>query len=87
MGSPCYTSECLLSYPVPVSSIVLYATASDIDTVIIDGKILKEKGIMKTIDVADVIYKAQERIRDIWDAFLEEDTSLKTNLLKHIPYF
>jgi hypothetical protein len=66
---------------------VLYATASDIDTVIIDGKILKEKGVMKTIDVADVIYKAQERIRDIWDAFLEEDASLKTNILKHIPYF
>ncbi len=70
----------------PVSSIVLYATASDIDTVIIDGKIVKEKGVMKDLHIVDVLYKAQERIREIWDEFLKEDEALKIRLHKHIPY-
>jgi 5-methylthioadenosine/S-adenosylhomocysteine deaminase len=71
----------------PVSSIVLYATASDIDTVIIDGKILKQKGDIKTIELSDVLFKAQNSIKRVWDEFLKENEKLRTKISKHIPNF
>ena len=42
---------------------------------------------LKDFDLADVLFEAQNRIEEIWNAFLKENEKLKLNVLKHIPYF
>jgi cytosine/adenosine deaminase-related metal-dependent hydrolase len=44
----------------PVSNLVYCANGSDVDTVIIDGKVIMQDREVKTIDEAEIIEKAQE---------------------------
>ena len=44
----------------PVASIIHYAFGSDVDTSIIDGKIVMEDGVIKTADVEEILKEAQE---------------------------
>lgn len=47
------------------SALVYSAQASDVDTVIVDGKILMENREIKTIDVEKVMYNAEKQAKEI----------------------
>jgi len=49
----------------PYASIVYSAHGSDVDTVIVDGKVLMEKRKVKTLDEEEVMLKAQKTATDI----------------------
>jgi len=52
------------SYDVdPISRIVYSATRADVETTIVDGKILMDKGIMKTVDKPVVLKEADNSIK------------------------
>ena len=44
-----------------VSEVVYTADGQDVDTVIVDGKILMEDGVIKSLDEAEVLCQAQIR--------------------------
>lgn len=48
-----------------VSAMIYSAQASDVDTVIIDGKVIMEKRQLKTIDVEKAMYKAEKHTRKL----------------------
>ncbi len=48
-----------------ISAMAYSAQASDVDTVIVDGKILMEKREIKTIDVEKVMYKAEKHAKEL----------------------
>jgi len=48
-----------------VSSLAYSTYGSDVDTVIVDGKLLMQKGEMKTVDLEKVKYMAQSRAMDL----------------------
>ncbi|MFB0557856.1 MAG: amidohydrolase family protein [Candidatus Bathyarchaeia archaeon] len=56
----------------PLTSIVLYGTPSDIDTVIVDGKILKQDGVLTTIDMREALTRAQKRTDEIIERFFDD---------------
>lgn len=56
----------------PLTSIVLYSNPSDIDYVIVEGKILKENGELTTIDRKKSLLTAQKRTDEIIDRFFED---------------
>ncbi len=70
----------------PLSSIVFYATASDIDNVLVNGKIYKQNGMLVNVDLAKVLYDAQEKIFEMWKKFMDEDPEIRFNLSKLIPH-
>lgn len=49
----------------PISNLVYAANGTDVDTVIIDGKIVMQERELKTIDEAEVVEKAQEVGREV----------------------
>jgi len=53
----------------PIATMVLYGSSSDIDTVIVDGRILKEGKKLVTIDQKKVLNMAQNKIEEIIDRF------------------
>ena len=56
----------------PLTSLVLYATSSDIDTVIVDGRILKKDGRLIGFDMAEALISAQKRVDEIIGRFFED---------------
>ena len=56
----------------PLTSIVLYGTPADIDTVIVDGRILKRDGALTSFDVNEALLTAQDRVDEIIDRFFED---------------
>jgi 5-methylthioadenosine/S-adenosylhomocysteine deaminase len=56
----------------PLTSIVLYGNPSDIDHVIVDGRILKQGGKLTTINVEEALESAQGRTDEIIDRFFED---------------
>ncbi|MBA7606251.1 Atrazine chlorohydrolase [subsurface metagenome] len=70
----------------PLTSIVLYGTSSDIDTVIVDGRILKQDGALTTIDTAEALLKGQKRVEEIIERFFEENPEQRKNWHKRVPY-
>ncbi|TRO48195.1 hypothetical protein E2P65_03315 [Candidatus Bathyarchaeota archaeon] len=70
----------------PLTSIVLYGTAGDIDTVIVDGRILKRGGELTTIDRAGALLRGQERVEEIIERFFEENPEQRKNWHKMAPY-
>jgi 5-methylthioadenosine/S-adenosylhomocysteine deaminase len=56
----------------PFTSIVLYGSSADIDTVIVDGIVLKHDGALTTIDLAEALRMAQERVDGIIYRFFRE---------------
>jgi 5-methylthioadenosine/S-adenosylhomocysteine deaminase len=55
-----------------ITSIVSYGCSSDIDTVIVDGNVLKRDGDLATIDLPAALQKAQERVEMIISRFFKE---------------
>jgi len=70
----------------PLTSIVLYGTSSDIDTVIVDGKILKKGGELTTIDRRKALIKAQVRTDEIVERFFEDHPEQRRNWEKTVPF-
>jgi len=56
----------------PLTSIVLYGTSSDIDTVIVDGRILKKDGALTSFDLKRALLTAQGRVDEIISRFFED---------------
>lgn len=48
-----------------ISSLAYSVQGSDVDTVIIDGKVVMEKRIIKTVDVEKIIYMAEKQANDL----------------------
>lgn len=57
----------------PLTSIVLYGTSADIDTVIVDGNILKQEGALTSFDMKEALLKAQGRVDEIISRFFEDN--------------
>jgi 5-methylthioadenosine/S-adenosylhomocysteine deaminase len=70
----------------PLTSIVLYGTPGDIDTVIVDGKILKQNGALTTIDTRKALLKAQERTDEIIERFFEDQPEQRKNWEKMVRH-
>jgi 5-methylthioadenosine/S-adenosylhomocysteine deaminase len=56
----------------PLTSLVLYATSSDIDVVIVDGKVLKKDGRLTGFDMEGALISAQKRVNEIIGRFFED---------------
>jgi 5-methylthioadenosine/S-adenosylhomocysteine deaminase len=56
----------------PLTSLVLYATSSDIDTVIVDGRVIKKNGRLKGFDMTGALICAQKRVDEIIGRFFED---------------
>ena len=62
-----------------LTSIVLYGISSDIDTVIVDGNILKQDRGLVTIDLQRALGEAQRRVNEIIERFFEDHPSKRRN--------
>ncbi|MCW4036023.1 MAG: amidohydrolase family protein [Candidatus Bathyarchaeota archaeon] len=63
----------------PLTSIVLYGTPGDIDTVLVDGKILKRNGALTTIEMREALLTAQKRTDEIIERFFEDHPDQRKN--------
>jgi 5-methylthioadenosine/S-adenosylhomocysteine deaminase len=54
--------------PDPISTIVYAAEASDVETVVIDGRIVMQERRLLTFNEEDVITQAREQARVCWDS-------------------
>ena len=70
----------------PLTSIVLYGSASDIDTVIVDGRILKQGETLTTFDMEVALSDAQKRSQEISDRFFKEHPAQKQLWGQQAPY-
>jgi 5-methylthioadenosine/S-adenosylhomocysteine deaminase len=70
----------------PLTSIVLYGSSTDIDTVIVDGVLLKESGRLTTIDMGEALQTAQQRVEKIIDTFFNEHPEQKRAWEQKAPY-
>ncbi len=55
-----------------VANLVHYANGNDVETVIIDGKVVMENKLIKTVDEAKVLQDGQIASEEVWQAFYEE---------------
>jgi 5-methylthioadenosine/S-adenosylhomocysteine deaminase len=70
----------------PLTSIVLYGSSSDIKTVIVDGKILKQDGNFITLDLNETLITAQTYVHEIQDRFFKEHPHQKEIWEKKTSY-
>jgi len=70
----------------PLTSIVLYGSSTDIDTVFVDGALLKENGRLTTIDTKQALLAGQERATRIIDTFFQEHPEQAENWERAVPY-
>ena len=59
------------------SSLVLYGATVNVDTVIVDGSIVKENGEIITIDVVECLDEAQQVTHEIWENLFHESPELR----------
>jgi cytosine/adenosine deaminase-related metal-dependent hydrolase len=52
-----------------VSNLVHYANGNDVETTIIDGKVVMEGRIIKTVDEAEVLSNGEKASREVWQDF------------------
>ncbi len=50
-----------------VFNVVYYATGADVDTVVIDGKVVMEHRQVLTVDENEVLTRLQQRAQNLWD--------------------
>ena len=55
-----------------LTSAVLYGSSRDVDTVIVDGRILKRDGVLTSLDLREALASAQERVQQIIGRFFRE---------------
>jgi 5-methylthioadenosine/S-adenosylhomocysteine deaminase len=70
----------------PVSSIVLYGTSGDVDTVLVDGKIIKNDKKILGINVKSIVEKSQERVEELWAEFFRDNPESKKLWESYLPY-
>lgn len=70
----------------PLASVVLYASGSDVDTVLVNGKILKQNGKLTTIDMANALSTAQARAASIIHKFFQDYPDIKSEWEARVPY-
>ena len=70
----------------PITSFVLYGSSRDIDNVLVDGQFLKRDGRLTTIDLAEELNVAQERVEFIIDKFFKENPEQKKKWESKVPY-
>jgi len=70
----------------PLTSIVLYGSPADIDTVIVDGRILKRDGALTSIDMKQALTAAQGRVEEIIGRFFREHPDQREAWEQKVPY-
>jgi len=70
----------------PLTSIVLYGSAADVDTVIVDGKILKRDRVLTSLDLKQTLATAQSRVEEIIDRFFHEHPQQREAWEQKAPY-
>lgn len=70
----------------PLTSIVLYGSSRDVDTVIVDGCILKQDGALTSLDLEEALATGQERVEQIIGRFFQEHPDQKNAWLRRVPY-
>lgn len=59
------------------SSLVLYGSTVNVDTVMVDGRVVKEKGRITVVDEREVLRKAQEITDEIWGNLFTDRPQLR----------
>jgi 5-methylthioadenosine/S-adenosylhomocysteine deaminase len=49
-----------------INNLVYYSTGNEVSTVVIDGKIVMDNGVIKTVNEDEIVAKSQEMAEDIW---------------------
>jgi len=57
--------------PDPVSTIVYAAEASDVEAVVIDGRVVMQERRLLTFNEEEVITQAREQARACWNSYVE----------------
>jgi 5-methylthioadenosine/S-adenosylhomocysteine deaminase len=70
----------------PLTSIVLYGSSADIDTVIVDGRILKRDGVLTSIDMRQSLTAAQSKVEEIIGRFFQEHPQQRQVWEQKVPY-
>ncbi|MFC1804103.1 amidohydrolase family protein, partial [Thermoproteota archaeon] len=70
----------------PVSSVVLYGTSGDIDTVLVDGTIIKKDHKIQGKNVKLIVEKSQERVKELWGEFFKDNPESKKLWDKYLSY-
>jgi hypothetical protein len=70
----------------PITSFVLYGSSRDIDNVLVDGRFLKRNGQLTTIDMAETLDAAQDRVEYIIDKFFKDHPEQKRKWESKVPY-
>jgi 5-methylthioadenosine/S-adenosylhomocysteine deaminase len=70
----------------PISSVVLYGTSGNIDTVLVDGKIIKKDLKIQGKNVASIVEKSQERVIELWGEFFNDYPESKKLWESYLPY-
>ena len=69
-----------------VTNLVHYANGNDVETVIIDGKIVMDKRTIKTVDDAEALSKGEKASVEVWKAFVESYRQFPA-VAKEFKYF
>jgi len=59
------------------SSLVLYGSTASVDTVIIDGEVVKDGGRVTVVDVEECLREAQVLVEEVWDALFSDRPGLE----------
>ena len=59
------------------SSLVLYGSTASVDTVIIDGEVVKDGGRVTVVDVEECLREAQVLAEEVWDALFSDRPGLE----------
>lgn len=59
------------------SSLVLYCSTGNVETVIVDGRVVKERGNITTVDCGFYLEKAQELCDEVWSEFFRARPELR----------
>jgi cytosine/adenosine deaminase-related metal-dependent hydrolase len=59
------------------SSLVLYGSAVNVDTVMVDGRVVKERGRVTAVDEGEALVKAQEITEQIWGSLFHDRPRLR----------
>jgi 5-methylthioadenosine/S-adenosylhomocysteine deaminase len=70
----------------PLTSTVLYGSSADIDTVIVEGRILKKDGVLTSIDVKQALATAQSRVEEIISRFFQEHPNQREAWEQKVTY-
>jgi 5-methylthioadenosine/S-adenosylhomocysteine deaminase len=69
------------------SSLVLYGSTSSVDTVILDGRMVKEAGEITTVDTGLCFSRAQGLCEELWSQFFVEHPELRKHVNGLKPFY